>query len=215
MFDHEHDHDSQWAATRSVATKIGCLLETLRQGVRQAERDTGRRPELTTEEQRYCQELWISDPRDQAASFRSPSVFRSFCTPSTKTTPALTSGRRWARLRRRHRRCAMSSSLYAISRPFVREPAPLVTRCRNRTVANGDSITFVVRRCVQCSVTVLGLAPRVSDRNAVMSAPSDRHHWGRTLGATKMVPPPMPTKRDILGELTSHERCGQPRLFRA
>ena len=51
------------------------------------------------------------------------------------------------------RRCAMSSSLYAISRPFVRDPAPLVTRCRNRTVANGDSITFVVRRCVghQCS----------------------------------------------------------------
>jgi len=29
----------------------------------------------------------------------------------------------------------------------VREPAPLVTRCRSRTVANGDSITFEVRRC--------------------------------------------------------------------
>ena len=36
----------------------------------------------------------------------------------------------------------MSSSLYAIKRPFVRDPAPLVTRCRRRTVAKGDSITF-------------------------------------------------------------------------
>ena len=42
-------------------------------------------------------------------------------------------------------------SLKAISSPFVREPAPFVTRCRSRTVANGDSITFDVRRCFQCS----------------------------------------------------------------
>ena len=27
---------------------------------------------------RYCQELWISDRRDQAASFRSSSLLRSF-----------------------------------------------------------------------------------------------------------------------------------------
>ena len=33
----------------------------------------------------------------------------------------------------------------------MREPAPLVTRCRNRTVANTDSITFDVRRWRQCS----------------------------------------------------------------
>ena len=46
-----------------------------------------------------------------------------------------------------------------------------------------------------------------------MSAPSGRRHWGRTLGATKMVPPPMPTKRDILGELTSHERRGHLDFF--
>ena len=30
-----------------------------------------------------------------------------------------------------------------MSKPFWREPAPLVTRCRRRTVANGDSITFL------------------------------------------------------------------------
>jgi len=34
---------------------------------------------------------------------------------------------------------------------FVREPAPLVTRVRRRTVENGDSTTLVVRRCFQCS----------------------------------------------------------------
>ena len=41
VFDHEHQHDSQWAAIRSVAAKIGCTSETLRHWVRQVERDTG------------------------------------------------------------------------------------------------------------------------------------------------------------------------------
>ena len=50
VFDHEHQHESQWAAIRSVAEKIGCTSETLRHWVRQIERDTGRRPGLTTEE---------------------------------------------------------------------------------------------------------------------------------------------------------------------
>ena len=50
-----------------------------------------------------------------------------------------------------HCRCAISSSLNAINRPFVREPVPFITRCRSRTVANGDSIRFDVRRCRQCS----------------------------------------------------------------
>ena len=50
VFDHEHQHDSQWAAIRSVSEKIGCTAETLRHWVRQAERDTGRRPGLTTDQ---------------------------------------------------------------------------------------------------------------------------------------------------------------------
>jgi hypothetical protein len=45
----------------------------------------------------------------------------------------------------------MSSSLNAISNPLVLEPAPLVARSRKRTVAKGDSMTLVVRRCFQCS----------------------------------------------------------------
>ena len=42
------EHMSQWGAVRSVAEKIGCTNETLRRWVRQAERDTGQRPGLTT-----------------------------------------------------------------------------------------------------------------------------------------------------------------------
>ena len=47
---HQGEHDSQWAALGSVAEKIGCTNETLRKWVRQAERDQGRRPELTSAE---------------------------------------------------------------------------------------------------------------------------------------------------------------------
>ena len=48
--EHEGEHDSQWAAIRSIAEKIGCTSETLRSWVRQAERNEGRRPGLTTDE---------------------------------------------------------------------------------------------------------------------------------------------------------------------
>jgi len=48
--EHEGEHDSQWAAIRSIAEKIGCTSETLRGWVRQAERNEGWRPGLTTDE---------------------------------------------------------------------------------------------------------------------------------------------------------------------
>ena len=50
VFDHASDYPSQWAAIRSVAEKIGCPGEVLRRWVRQAERDGGQRPGLTTDE---------------------------------------------------------------------------------------------------------------------------------------------------------------------
>ena len=50
VVEHEAAHDSQWAAITSIAEKIGCTAETLRKWVRQAERDQGTRPGLTTEE---------------------------------------------------------------------------------------------------------------------------------------------------------------------
>jgi transposase len=48
--EHRAEHRSQWAAICSIAGKLGCTRETLRRWVRQAERDAGRRPGLTTEE---------------------------------------------------------------------------------------------------------------------------------------------------------------------
>ena len=57
VLEHWHEHPSQWAAIRSVAEKIGCTVEALRRWVRQAERDAGQRPGLTTDERRRLQEL--------------------------------------------------------------------------------------------------------------------------------------------------------------
>jgi len=50
-------HDSQWAAIRSIATKMGCTAETLRKWIRQAERDEGARPGLTTDEKQHVKKL--------------------------------------------------------------------------------------------------------------------------------------------------------------
>src|SRR5512134_1815763 len=57
VLEHEGEHDSQWAAIGSIAAKIGCTAETLRKWVRQAERDAGRRPGLTTEERQRLKDL--------------------------------------------------------------------------------------------------------------------------------------------------------------
>ena len=55
VLDHGGDHASQWAAIGSIAAKIGCTAEMLRQWVRQAERGRGQRPGATTEErERLC-----------------------------------------------------------------------------------------------------------------------------------------------------------------
>jgi len=39
VFEHQHEHGSQWAAIVSVAGKIGCTPETLRTWVRRSEVD--------------------------------------------------------------------------------------------------------------------------------------------------------------------------------
>jgi transposase len=57
VFEHQDEHESQWAAISSIATKIGCTAETLRKWVRQAERDSGKRPGLTTGERERLKEL--------------------------------------------------------------------------------------------------------------------------------------------------------------
>ena len=57
VFDQQHQHESQWSALSSIAQTVGCTSETLRKWVRQAERDTGQRAGLTTEERARLKEL--------------------------------------------------------------------------------------------------------------------------------------------------------------
>lgn len=57
LLDHQGEHASQAAAIRSIAQKIGCSGETLRNWLRQAERDQGLRPGLTTAEQERIKAL--------------------------------------------------------------------------------------------------------------------------------------------------------------
>ena len=57
VLDHQGEHGSQYAAIRSIAGKIGCSGETLRNWVRQAKRDEGLRPGPTATEQERIKAL--------------------------------------------------------------------------------------------------------------------------------------------------------------
>lgn len=57
VFEHREQYGSQWAAITSIAEKIGCAAETLRSWVRQAEREAGKRPGLTTDERARLKQL--------------------------------------------------------------------------------------------------------------------------------------------------------------
>ena len=53
----QKDGRSQWAAMQSISVKLGCTAETLRRWVRQAERDDGKRPGLTSAEAEELKQL--------------------------------------------------------------------------------------------------------------------------------------------------------------
>jgi transposase len=57
VLEHQGEHGSQWAAIGSIAAKLGCTAETLRHWVRQAERDAGRRPGLTSDDKQRPRDL--------------------------------------------------------------------------------------------------------------------------------------------------------------
>jgi transposase len=57
LFEHQGEHESQWAAIVSIASKMGCTAETLRKWVRQAERDQGGRSGLTSSDRDRLKEL--------------------------------------------------------------------------------------------------------------------------------------------------------------
>jgi transposase len=57
VWEAEAEHASQWAAIVSISGKIGCTPETLRSWIRRAERDSGKRPGLTTDERQRIKDL--------------------------------------------------------------------------------------------------------------------------------------------------------------
>ena len=57
LHEHQKDHESQWAAILSIASKIGCSPETLRSWVRQSETDQGIRGGLSTSDRERLKEL--------------------------------------------------------------------------------------------------------------------------------------------------------------
>ena len=77
VFDHQDEHGSQYAAIRSIAGKIGCSGETLRNWVRQAERDEGLRPgPAATEQERIkALEREVRELREANEILRKPSAY--------------------------------------------------------------------------------------------------------------------------------------------
>jgi transposase-like protein len=57
VMEHREEHRSEWAAIQSIATKIGCMPETLRLWLRQSERDRGERAGATTDERERIRAL--------------------------------------------------------------------------------------------------------------------------------------------------------------
>ena len=53
----EHDHSSRWAATQSVASKIGCTPETLRTWVKKMEINAGTTPGVTSDQHQRTKDL--------------------------------------------------------------------------------------------------------------------------------------------------------------
>ncbi len=62
VFEHGAEHTSEWAAIQSIATKIGCSAETLRNWVRRTQVDTGSRAGVTSEERARFKELERENP---------------------------------------------------------------------------------------------------------------------------------------------------------
>ena len=57
VFEHQDEHESQWAAINSISSKIGCTAETLRRWVRQSETDQGKRAGMTRSDREKMLEL--------------------------------------------------------------------------------------------------------------------------------------------------------------
>lgn len=66
VLDHEGEHASRWAAVSSIAAKIGCTAQTLREWVKKAERDSGLRPGVPRDVATKLKALGTREPRAPA-----------------------------------------------------------------------------------------------------------------------------------------------------
>src|SRR5512143_520430 len=57
VFEHQGEYESQWAAMVSIGARIGCTAETLRKGVRKAEREQSAHNTLTAGEREQLKAL--------------------------------------------------------------------------------------------------------------------------------------------------------------
>ena len=57
VLDHQGEHASKWATISSIAAKIGCSGETLRNWIRQSERDKGLRAGPSTDDRERIKTL--------------------------------------------------------------------------------------------------------------------------------------------------------------
>jgi transposase len=57
LVEHRAEYPSEWAAMTAIAAKLGMTPETLRIWVRRTEVDDGKRPGLTTDEQKKMKDL--------------------------------------------------------------------------------------------------------------------------------------------------------------
>ncbi len=57
LIEHRGEYPSEWAAMTAISAKLGMTPETLRIWVRRAEVDEGKRPGLTTDEQKKIKDL--------------------------------------------------------------------------------------------------------------------------------------------------------------
>ena len=89
--EHAAAHGSQWAAMEAIAPKLGCTAETLRRWVRQAERDSGQRAGLTTDERPRLKDL----ERENRGLKRTNEILRLACSSPGTATPSRNSLPRW------------------------------------------------------------------------------------------------------------------------
>ncbi len=75
VVEHAADHESEWAAMRSIADQFGCTAETLRKWARQVEHDLPTRCLSYNRQQGRCCD-WRTQPSDLAAVEPAPTLGR-------------------------------------------------------------------------------------------------------------------------------------------